>query len=420
MSADHPPEPTLEAPLAAVVGAGPAGLMAAERLAARGFNVTVYDRMPSPARKFLLAGRGGLNLTHSEPLERLLERYGPARSTLEPAIRVFSSEWLIDWCQGLGIETFVGTSGRVFPKALKASPLLRAWLRRLETQGVRFGLRRRWTGWTPDGALVFEGPDGPETARPAATVLALGGASWPRLGADGAWTGPLDAAGVALTPLRPANCGFLVPWSEALAGRFAGEPLKRAALSFEGVTVRGEAMITADGIEGGLIYALSARLRDAIARSGTARPTLDLRPDLSPDQLAAKLAAPRGTRSLSTHLRKAAGLSPVAVALLREAGPPPAEAEALARRIKALPLTFTAPKGIERAISTAGGVALPELDGAFMLRGRPGVFLAGEMLDWEAPTGGYLLQACFATGAAAGDGAADWLARICGDRPYLT
>lgn len=421
MSADPTHEPTPGAPLAAVVvGAGPAGLMAAERLAGRGFAVTVYDRMPSPARKFLLAGRGGLNLTHSEPLERLLDRYGFARPALEPAIRAFSSEWLIDWCHGLGVETFVGTSGRVFPKALKASPLLRAWLRRLEAQGVRFALRRRWTGWTPDGALAFEGPDGTETARPAATVLALGGASWPRLGADGSWTGPLDAAGVALSPLRPANCGFVVPWSDVFVGRFAGEPLKRAGLSFEGATARGEAMITADGIEGGLIYALSAQLRDAIARDGVARPTLDLRPDLSLDQLAAKLAAPRGSRSLSTHLRKAAALSPVAATLLREAGPPPSEPAALAARIKALPLTLTAPKDIARAISTAGGVALPELDEAFMLKARPGVFLAGEMLDWEAPTGGYLLQACFATGAAAGDGAADRLARISGDRPYLT
>ncbi|MGA0530744.1 TIGR03862 family flavoprotein [Hansschlegelia sp. KR7-227] len=402
------------APQAAVVGAGPAGLMAAERLAAAGCAVTVYDRMPSPARKFLLAGRGGLNLTHSEPIDRLLARYGETTPALERAVRAFPPEALTAWCEGLGVETFVGTSGRVFPKSLKASPLLRAWLRRLSAAGVRIELRRRWTGFDGDGGLTFETPEGAYVVRPDAAVLALGGASWPRLGADGGWVAPLEAAGVEIAPLKPANCGFVVPWSAQVRERFAGAPIKRAAMTFEGVTRRGEAIVTSDGIEGGLVYALSARLRDAIARDGEARPTLDLRPDLSVEALAAKLAAPRGGRSLSTHLRKAAGLAPVAVALLREAGAPPSDPVSLARAIKAAPLRLIAPTGLERAISTAGGVRFSALDDAFMLKERPGVFVAGEMLDWEAPTGGYLLQATFSTAVAAADGAAAWAWRTRG------
>ncbi|HEY0291383.1 MAG TPA: TIGR03862 family flavoprotein [Hansschlegelia sp.] len=405
------------APEVAVVGAGPAGLMAAERLAASGCAVTVFEAMPSVARKFLLAGRGGLNLTHSEPAERMLARYGEAAPALRSALEAFSAQALTRWCEGLGVETFVGTSGRVFPKSLKTSPLLRAWLGRLGEQRVRIETRRRWTGFGDDGALVFDTPDGPRRVRPAATVIALGGASWPRLGSDGAWVGPLGELGVDIAPLRPANCGFLARWSEHFVERFAGEPIKRAALSFEGETTRGEAMVTRAGIEGGLIYALSRPLREAIDRDGEATPLLDLRPDLSLDALSTKLAAGRGSRSLSTHLRKAAYLSPVAIALLRELGPREAAPEALARAIKALPLRLTGVQGLDRAISTAGGVRFDELDERFMLKRRPGVFLAGEMLDWEAPTGGYLLQATFATAVAAARGAAAWAGAAVTARP---
>ncbi|GLK66869.1 TIGR03862 family flavoprotein [Hansschlegelia plantiphila] len=405
------------APEVAVVGAGPAGLMAAERLAASGCAVTVFEAMPSVARKFLLAGRGGLNLTHSEPAERMLGRYGEAAAALRAALDAFSAQALTRWCEGLGVETFVGTSGRVFPKSLKTSPLLRAWLGRLGEQGVEIETRRRWTGFADDGGLVFDTPDGPLRVRPAATVIALGGASWPRLGSDAGWVEPLGELGVDIAPLRPANCGFLARWSEHFVERFAGEPIKRAALSFEGETARGEAMVTRAGIEGGLIYALSRRLREAIDRDGEATPLLDLRPDLSLDALSTKLAAARGSRSLSTHLRKAAYLSPVAIALLRELGPREAVPEALARAIKALPLRLTGVQGLDRAISTAGGVRFAELDERFMLKRRPGVFLAGEMLDWEAPTGGYLLQATFATAVAAAQGAAAWAGAAVMARP---
>lgn len=391
---------------AAVVGAGPAGLMAAERLALAGAAVTVFERMPSVARKLLMAGRGGLNLTHSEPTERLLARYGGAAAALGGAIGAFEAEDLRAWCAALGEDTFVGSSDRVFPKSLKASPLLRAWLRRLDGQGVRFALRTTWRGFDGDDGLVFEGPEGRFMIRPKSAVFALGGASWPRLGGDGGWTDAFEKAGVPVAPLAPANCGFVACWSQVFAARFAGAPLKRAAIAFEGETARGEAVVTADGIEGGLIYALSARLRDAIARDGEARPMLDLRPDLSIEALAERLARPRGKRSWSTHLAKAAGLAPAAVGLLREAGPPLADAGALARRIKGLEIRLVAPKGLERAISTAGGVRLAAVDETFMLRSRPGAFVAGEMLDWEAPTGGYLLHACLATGRAAGDAAA--------------
>ncbi|MFC7053618.1 TIGR03862 family flavoprotein [Hansschlegelia quercus] len=391
-------------PEIAVVGAGPAGLAAAERLAGAGCAVTVYERMPSVARKFLLAGRGGLNLTHSEPHERLLARYGAAASALELALAALPATALRDWCESLGVETFVGTSGRVFPKSLKASPLLRAWLRRLAEFGVAIETRTRWVGFEGDRGLTLEGPSGRFVRTPDASVLALGGASWPRLGSDGSWVGPLAGAGISVAPLQPANCGFVVPWTPFVSERFAGEPIKRAALSFEGETARGEAMVTSDGIEGGLIYALSGRLRDAIARNGEIRPMLDLRPDLSEEALTAKLAERRGKSSLSTHLRKAASLSPAAVAVLREGGPLDENPAALARRIKATPLRLVAPTGLDRAISTAGGVTFDALDDAFMLKRRPGTFVAGEMLDWEAPTGGYLLQASFATAVAAAEG----------------
>lgn len=390
-----------------VIGGGPAGLMAAEVAAEAGVAVSVLDRMPSLGRKLLMAGRGGLNLTHSEDLSRLLDRYGAARSRLEAAIVALPPAALVAWCEGLGQATFVGSSGRIFPRALKATPLLRAWLVRLGTLGVRFLPRHRWTGWDAEGAACFEAPDGPVRLRSDATVLALGGASWPRLGSDGTWTTAL--APIAVTPLRPANCGFTVAWSAVFLSRFEGVPLKRIALGFGGASVRGEAVITAEGIEGGAVYALSAPLRDAIEAGGPVVVRLDLRPDLSVAALTDRLAGPRRADSLSTFLRKRAGLAPVAIGLVQEALHGGAPGDDLAGLIKALPLTLLAPRPIGRAISTAGGIALDELDTNFMLRRRPGVFAAGEMLDWEAPTGGYLLQGAFSTGAAAGRGVLAWL-----------
>ncbi len=398
----------------AVIGGGPSGLMAAEVLANAGASVTVYDRMPSLARKLLLAGRGGLNLTHSEDLERFLTRYGAATPRLREAIEAFTPQALIAWSEELGQTTFVGSSGRVFPSAMKASPLLRAWLRRLAAAGVTVKLRHRWTGWDDDGRLTFESESGTVTATPDATVLALGGASWPRLGSDASWVAPLAGAGIAVAPLRAANCGFLASWSEVLRKKYAGAPLKRIALNFAGETVRGEAVITENGLEGGAVYALSAPLREAIAAKGTAAVHVDLRPDLTHQDLTKRLEAPRGKQSLSTFLRKAAYLSPAAIALLQEAAAITSEplnamtAEALAARIKAVPVRLTGTAPIEKAISTAGGVAWDEVDEHMMLRRRPGTFVCGEMLDWEAPTGGYLLQASFATGAAAGRGVLHW------------
>jgi uncharacterized flavoprotein (TIGR03862 family) len=395
----------------AIIGGGPAGLIAAEILGKAGVAATVYDQMPSVGRKLLMAGRGGLNLTHSEDFARFVGRYAEAEPRLRPMLERFRPEDLRAWCEELGQETFVGSSGRVFPKAFKASPLLRAWLSRLDQLGVRFALRHRWHGWNEDGALTFAGPGGETvTAKPDATILALGGASWPRLGSDGHWTAFLKERGVAVSELRPSNMGFTVPWSEVIRSRHEGEPLKRLALTFENTTVRGEAILTADGIEGGAVYALSARLRDAVERVGEATLFLDLRPDLSSEALANRLKVPRKGQSTSTFLRKAAGLPPVGIALLREASLTlPGEADDLARLIKAVPLRLTGVKPLDRAISTAGGVSFSEVDDRLMLRRLPGVFVSGEMLDWEAPTGGYLLQAAFATGIAAARGALDHL-----------
>ncbi|MGF1658116.1 MAG: TIGR03862 family flavoprotein [Rubrimonas sp.] len=389
---------------AAIVGAGPAGLAAAEILVGRGARVTVIERMPSIGRKFLMAGRGGLNLTHSEPLETLLDRYGAARPRLEPAIRAFPPEALRDWCAGLGVETFVGSSGRVFPVAMKASPLLRAWRARLDALGAAFVLGTRFLGWDGAGDVRLEG-GGALTAD--AVVLACGGASWPRLGSDGLWTQALD--GDVLAPFAPANCGFRRRWSDDFAARFAGAPLKGAAFAHGGTRLRGEATITREGVEGGAIYALSAGLRDAVAREGSAALTVDLKPDVTADALAARVSAMRPGLSTANRLRRL-GLSPLAAALLREAeGTVPPEPRALAVRIKSLALRLDAPMGLERAISSAGGLRLDALDERLMLRARPGVFAAGEMLDWEAPTGGYLLTGCIATGRWAGAAAADWL-----------
>jgi uncharacterized flavoprotein (TIGR03862 family) len=396
----------------AVIGAGPAGLMAAEVLAQGGAQVTVYDAMPSAGRKFLMAGRGGLNLTHSEPLPKFLARYREATPHLAAAIEAFLPQALRDWSAALGQETFVGSSGRVFPKAFKASPLLRAWLWRLDAMGVRLALRHRWRGWDEQGRLLFQTPDGPHALETRATVLALGGASWPRLGSDGAWAEILAARGVQISPLRPANSGFTVSWSDIFRDRFEGQPLKGVALTSGKHRSRGEAIVTRAGIEGGAVYALSAELRE-----GGATLRVALRPDLDMKELTAKVSAPRGKQSLSNFLRKAVSLSPVAIGLLQEAAKTsgasltslsPAE---LGNLINAVPIELTGIAPIARAISTAGGIAFGEIDADFMLRRLPGVFAAGEMLDWEAPTGGYLLQASFATGAAAGRGVLKWIER---------
>ncbi|MCJ2014070.1 TIGR03862 family flavoprotein [Methylobacterium sp. J-076] len=393
----------------AVVGGGPAGLAAAEILAGSGRAVTVYDRMPSLGRKLLMAGRGGLNLTHSEPLSAFLARYHPEGS-LAAAVAAFPPAALRAWCADLGEATFVGSSGRVFPESFKASPLLRAWLARLDRLGVAIRTRHRLTGLGAEG-LTFDTPDGPLAVRPGATLLALGGASWPRLGSDGAWVPLLEGLGAAVSPLRPANAGFTVAWSAPFRERHAGTPLKRIALTFAGQTVRGEAVVTRAGLEGGAVYALSRTLRDAVAARGAARLVLDLRPDLAEEALAARLGGGRKGDTLSARLRKSAGLSPVAIGLLRESAGPalPSEPAALARLIKATALDLTGTMGLDRAISTAGGVALAALDGNAMLRARPGLFLAGEMLDWEAPTGGYLLQGSIAGGRAAAEGLLRWL-----------
>ncbi len=398
--------------IVAVIGGGPAGLMAAETLAAAGRAVHVFDGMPSVGRKFLLAGKGGLNLTHGEPQAAFGERYFERSTLLAPWLSEFGAEQLRAWAAGLGVETFVGSSGRVFPQDLKAAPLLRAWLHRLRTQGVQFHMRHRWLGWADDGALRLATPQGDRLLRPAATVLALGGASWQRLGSDGAWWPWLHARGVDLAPLRPSNCGFDVGWSEHFSSRHAGQPLKGVAMTVGGVRQAGEAVVTATGLEGSLVYALSSLLREAIARDGSARLTLDLLPARDLAWVQREVAHPRGPRTLSTHLKTRLKLDGAKAGLLWEIVPKQAQADPaqLAAAIKALPITVTAPRPIDEAISTAGGVRFEGLDDRLMLRPLPGVFCAGEMLDWEAPTGGYLLTACFATGRRAGAGAAAWLA----------
>ncbi|WP_234053570.1 MULTISPECIES: TIGR03862 family flavoprotein [unclassified Xanthobacter] len=388
-----------------IIGAGPAGLMAAERLSAAGLGVHVHERMPSPARKFLMAGRGGLNLTHSEPFERFLTRYGPQAGRLAPALSAFTPDDLRAWAEALGEPTFVGSSGRVFPESFKASPLLRAWLRRLAGQGVNLNTRHQWLGWDGAGRLRFATPEGELLEQPAATLLALGGASWPRLGADGGWVGLLRAQGVEVRDFVPANMGVCCAWSDLFRSRFAGTPLKRIVVRCGEARAAGEAVVTEAGLEGGAIYAVSRAVREALAADG-ATLHVDLRPDLDVARLAGRLSAAPSRLSFANLLRKAAGLSPVAAGLLREAiGPArPADAGALAEAIKAVPLTVTGVGDLSRAISSAGGLAWDEVGADFQLRRRPGVFVAGEMLDWEAPTGGYLLQACFATGRAAAEG----------------
>lgn len=403
------------APRIAVIGGGPAGLMAAEVAAGGGVRVDVYDAMPSVGRKFLLAGVGGMNITHSEPAARFTKRYGARGEEIASLLAGFDADALRTWVHGLGIETFTGSSGRVFPTDMKAAPLLRAWLHRLRESGVVFHRRHRFLGWETGGALRFLTPAGETTARADAVVLALGGGSWARLGSDGAWVPWLAAMGVGVAPLRPSNCGFNVEWSMHFRERFAGTPLKSVVAAFtatDGVTHRreGECVVTAAGLEGSLVYALSAPLRDSLTEHGVTL-YLDLAPARDAARLAADLARPRGRDSMSNHLRKRAGLDGVKVALLRELLPPAAFADmsTLAAAIKALPVHLLSPRPLDEAISTAGGVRFESLDGRLMLKAVPGVFCAGEMLDWEAPTGGYLLTACFASGHAASRGALAWL-----------
>lgn len=388
----------------AVIGAGPSGLMAAEVLSARGSKVTVFERMPSPGRKFLMAGRGGLNLTHSENFETFVTRYDAP--WIAPILKEFPPGELIRWAHGLGQKTFTGSSGRVFPKAMKASPLLRAWLGRLANQGVEIRTRHEWLGWDDDGCLRFDVRGEQISVQADACILALGGASWPRLGSNGAWVEILQAKGIGVTALKPANCGFLVNWSAHFRDTFAGHPLKSAALSFAGNRLRGEVVITASGLEGGGVYAFSRALREEIAAKGSATLTFDLRPDMTQAEIVAKLAAAKRGTSVANLLRKSLHLAPVAINLMREAHGIrlPAQPEALALLVKSVPLKLIAPAPIGRAISSAGGIAHTELGENLMLRALPGVFAAGEMLDWEAPTGGYLLTACFATGVAAAKG----------------
>lgn len=401
---------------AAVVGGGPAGLMAAERLASAGVAVTVHERMPTAGRKFQVAGRGGLNLTNAEPLDAFLDRYGPARTPLAGALEQLDPTALRDWSGGLGQATFVGSSGRVFPEGLRATALLRAWLRRLDDLGVSVRTSSTWTGWDAEGRLCFDEPEGPTASGPDVTVLALGGASWPRTGSDGGWVPELERAGVEVVPLRAANCGFVVGWSAELRERWHGTPVKDLVVRHAEASARGDVVVTRRGIEGGPVYAIGAGVRDALAV--TAAPAvlqLDLFPGSTDAELLVRLGRRRAKDSAANGLRRA-GLAPIAIALLREVtgNRVPSGAEELVALLRALPVTVDAPLPIERAISTAGGVAFDEVDERLMLVRRPGTFVAGEMLDWEAPTGGYLLQGAFSTGAAAAAGALRWLGTVSG------
>ncbi|MDH4439742.1 MAG: TIGR03862 family flavoprotein [Rhizobium sp.] len=399
----------------AIIGGGPAGLMAAERLAKAGHAVTIYDAMPTVGRKFLLAGKSGLNITHAEDYARFVTRYGAANERLRRVLDRMTPHAIRDWALDLGTETFVGSSGRVFPTAMKASPLLRAWLKRLESLGVVILTRHRWIGFDGE-TLVFKTPEGEKRVTADATLLALGGASWRKLGSDAAWVPILANEGVEITPLKPANCGFDCAFSENFDSRFSGQPVKSVKATSEAGTTQGEFVISRRGIEGSLIYAHSAALRDTLERNGTAHLTLDLAPGRTQERLANDLARQDAKASFSTRLKKATGLDSVKIALLREVLPDVQNlpADRLAARMKALPLPITRPRPIAEAISTAGGIALAAIDANFMLKTRPGTFVAGEMLDWEAPTGGYLLTACFATGVAAADGMTLWLDRKAG------
>jgi uncharacterized flavoprotein (TIGR03862 family) len=393
----------------AVIGGGPAGLMAAEVLTQAGVWVDVYDSMPSLGRKFLMAGKSGLNITHSEPYEKFVTRYGSRQKELKRYLDAFTPDDLRAWVKELGIETFVGTSGRVFPKGMKASPLLRAWLKRLQSHGAILHTRHSWKGWDGD-ALIFDSPNGESRIKPDAVILALGGASWPRLGSTGAWVHWLEQAGVKVEPFRPSNCGFDVNWSDHFREKFHGQPVKSVVLSFQDFKSQGEFVVTKTGVEGSLVYAVSSLLRDEVDANGSAAFLLDLAPDWPREKLIAALGSPRGSRSMASHLEKTAGIKGVKAGLLRVfiLKEDFADSEKLASAIKGLRVPVTAPRPIEEAISSAGGISFDELDENLMIKKLPGVFCAGEMLDWEAPTGGYLLTACLATGRAAGKGALDW------------
>ncbi|ROM91681.1 NAD(FAD)-utilizing dehydrogenase [Pseudomonas brassicacearum] len=397
----------------AIIGGGPAGLMAAEVLSQAGVKVDLYDGMPSVGRKFLLAGVGGMNITHSEAYPAFLARYAERAPHIAPLLREFGAEALCQWIHGLGIETFIGSSGRVFPTDMKAAPLLRAWLKRLRDAGVVIHTRHRWLGWNADGSLRIDSPDGEKAISADALLLALGGGSWSRLGSDGAWMLPLEQRGVALAPLQPSNCGFEVKaWSELMVSKFAGAPLKNIAIGLNDDVPRlGECVITATGIEGSLIYALSAPIREAINQTGSATIHLDLLPGRPVDKIQSALSKPRGSRSMAKHLHSQLGLDGVKAALLRELTPAECFTDPLllANAIKALPLTLVNTRPLDEAISSAGGVTFEAMNEKLMLKQLPGVFCAGEMLDWEAPTGGYLLTACFASGRAAGLGMMEWL-----------
>jgi uncharacterized flavoprotein (TIGR03862 family) len=385
--------------------------MAAEVISARSVQVDLYDSMPSLGRKFLMAGKSGLNITHAEAFEQFVSRYGKRRAQIEPMLKRFGPEELRQWVHDLGIETFVGTSGRVFPVGMKASPLLRAWLKRLADSGVTVHLRHKWKGWEPDGSLHFESSDGEKTIQADAVVLALGGGSWSRLGSDGAWVPWLKEAGVQVEPLKPSNCGFDVGWTPHFRERFDGHPVKSAVLSFGSFRQQGEFIVTKEGVEGGLVYVASALLREEIEARGRAVMTLDLAPDRSYEWLAERLSKPRGSRTMASHLEKMVGIKGVKAGLLREfvSKEDFANPEKLAPTIKQLPVPLLAPRPLDEAISSAGGVRFEALDEKLMFRSLPGVFCAGEMLDWEAPTGGYLLTACFASGVTAGEGVLKWL-----------
>ncbi len=411
------PAPTALPPKnVAIIGGGPAGLMAAEVVSQAGIRVDVYDAMPSVGRKFLMAGKGGLNITHSEPYDAFLSRYGSRKDKVKPMLDRFDAERLRAWVQELGIETFIGSSGRIFPAEMKAAPLLRAWLHRLRQSGVAFHMRHQWLGWGDPNAetLRFMTPQGISIIKADAIVLTLGGGSWPQLGSTGSWVSLLVERGVRVIPLMPANCGFDIGWSEYFRGRFVGQPLKSITASFKNFRQRGDLIVTSTGVEGGLIYALSAPLRDKIAANGSATLLLDLLPDKPLSFLIDKISQPRGKQTMANHLRKCLGIAGVKAGLLREILPKTGFADPikLCSLIKALPIKLSATRPISEAISSAGGVSFEEVDGHLMLRALPGVFCAGEMLDWEAPTGGYLLTACFATGKRAGEGVVGWLASL--------
>ncbi len=398
-------------PSVAIIGGGPAGLMAAEVLIQGNVNVDIYDSMSSIGRKFLMAGKSGLNLTHSEPYEKFITRYGARQKEIENYLKDFTPYDLRTWAKDLGVETFVGTSGRVFHVEMKASPLLRAWTTRLRDSGVNFHMRHKWLGWNDDKSLRFETPDGEISQNADALILALGGASWPRLGSTGEWLPLLTSRGVQVEALKPANCGFDVVWSKFLREKFSGHPIKSVVLSFDDFKQQGEFVVTTNGVEGSLIYAISARLRDEIEKNGRAEIHLDLVPAFSQKQLAEKLSQPRGSRSMASHLERTVGIKGVKAGLLHEFLPKEifTNIEKLAAAIKDLRVPLIAPRQIKEAISSAGGVKFEELNPHLMIKKIPGVFCAGEMLDWEGPTGGYLLTACFATGRAAGFGALNWL-----------